>query len=146
MTQNTGALTWDTQIDEDAMEFELIPAGTYDFKVKLFEPTIFTPSGTGKIDVECPQANLQLEIVHDNKTFIVFDQLILHTSTQGFISAFFTSIGQKEKGVPFTPDWKGSMGMTGTVKIKHETYNKVTRAKVDRYLPKETTNAAPTGW
>lgn len=139
MSTNTGVLSWDSAITEDAMEFKTLPAGTYDFKVKLLEQTTFTPKpgSTGKIQQECPMAKLQLEIIHEEDTYIIFHDIILHESSMGFMADFFSGIGQKKKNEPLVPNWSTVIGSDGQVVIKHETYNNEKRARVSRFISKE---------
>lgn len=151
MSNNTGVMSWDSPITEDAMEFKTLPVGTYDFKVKVMEQTTFTPrpGSTGKIQEESPMAKLQLEIIHEEETYIVFHDIILHDSTQGFLADFFTGIGQKKKGQSLVPRWQEVIGSTGTVTIKHEKYNGNNIAKVAKFInPEEAAevNKPVTGW
>ena len=149
MSNNTGVMSWDSQITEDAMQFKVLAPGTYDFKVKVMEQATFTPKpgSTGKIQEECPEAKLQLEIEHEEETYIVFHSIYLHDSSQGFLADFFTGIGQKKKGVSLAPKWNEVVGSTGKVIIKNQTYNNELQARVSRFIdPEEETVEAPTSW
>ena len=49
--------------------------------------------------------------------------LFLHSSTEGMLSAFFGSIGQKRKGEPLRMDWNAIIGKVGVCKVGIREYN-----------------------
>ena len=103
-TQATeGALGWNDEITKDD-EFELLPAGVYDFKVESLERGYF--DGSDKMSA-CPKADLTL-IVRDpvtGKEGKIFESLFLHSKSEWRLSQFFTAIGQKKKGEPLKMNW-----------------------------------------
>lgn len=142
MTQYTGALSWDSEISQES-SFILLEPGEYEFTVTNMERSTYQPSPTAKIRENCPMAMLTLSISTPQGDATVFENLILHTSLEWKISEFFTSIGQKQPGVPFIPDWGKLIGQTGKAEIEVNKYtNKEGQERennrVKRFLPKET--------
>lgn len=142
-----GALGWNDEITKDD-EFELLPAGTYDFKVKSLERGYF--DGSEKMSA-CPKADLTL-IVRDpvtGKEGKVFESLFLHSKSEWRLSQFFTSIGQKKKGEPLKMDWNKVPGSSGRLELTVNEYtskkdgSKHENNRVGRYLPKETKTFTP---
>ena len=87
-------LGWDDEIEKDS-EFILLPEGDYDFTVESFERGHH--DGSEKIP-SCPKAILKIRIEVEEGTAYITHNLFLHTKTEGLLSAFFTGIGQKQKG------------------------------------------------
>lgn len=140
MNPAAGALDWDSEITKDD-EFELLPAGTYSFKVESLERARF--AGSEKMSA-CNQANLTLILTGaDGKQHKVFDSLFLHSKAEWRLSQFFTAIGQKKKGEPLKMNWNMVPGSTGRLEL---TVNKFTKKdgtpgennRVGKYLPPQT--------
>ena len=88
-------LDWGDKITKDAQEYELFPEGDYDFIVESFERG--RHGGSEKLP-PCNMAVLRLRIkAEDGRETSVTHRLFLHTRTEGMLSAFFTSIGQKKR-------------------------------------------------
>lgn len=142
-----GALDWDDEITKDD-EFELLPAGTYNFRVESMERSRF--NGSEKMSA-CPVAELKLSVVNleTEKHGTVKDSLFLHAKSEWRLSQFFTAIGQKKKGEPLKMNWNMVPGSTGKLEL---TVNKFTRNdgtpgennRVGKYLPAEA--PATSGW
>ena len=49
--------------------------------------------------------------------------LFLHSSTEGMLSSFFGSIGQKRKGEPLKMNWNTIIGTRGVCKVGIRKYN-----------------------
>lgn len=117
MSQNVEReLGWDDEIQKDAGEFTVLPAGDYDFTVAKFERGRF--SGSEKMPA-CNQAKLELTVhspEHGDVT--VFHNLFLHTKTEGLLSNFFAGIGQKKKGEPLRMNWNAVVGARGRLKLE----------------------------
>lgn len=137
MNPAAGALDWDSEITKDD-EFELLPAGTYSFKVESLERARF--AGSEKMSA-CNQANLTLILTGaDGKQHKVFDSLFLHSKAEWRLSQFFTAIGQKKKGEPLKMNWNMVPGSTGRLEL---TVNKFMKKdgtpgennRVGKYLP-----------
>lgn len=145
--QQERELGWDDTITQDGGDGGILLApGDYIFEVQKFERARYTPGPTSKLP-PCNMAKLELKIQSDQGTAIVFNNLYLHTSTEGLLSAFFASIGQKKKGEPLQMNWNMVIGAKGVVKIKHRTYKDNTYNDVDRFYPLDasyyTTKEAP---
>ncbi|TGA95650.1 hypothetical protein E4665_17725 [Sporolactobacillus shoreae] len=111
-------LQWDSEIEKDGGEFIVLPAGEYDFTVTKFERGRF--AGSDKLPA-CNQAKLTLTIHSPQGDVDVFDNLYLHTITEGLLSNFFAGIGQKKKGEKLRMNWGTVVGATGRVKLEvHE--------------------------
>lgn len=141
MSQEMGKeLGWDDEIVNDGPEFVLLPEGDYNFTVKKFERARFQGSANMP---PCNQAKLEITIhsqEHGDQT--VFHNLFLHTKTEGFLSAFFTGIGQKKKGEPLRMNWNAVVGAKGRCKLEHNTYTnnegkERTNNQIDRIYPYE---------
>lgn len=106
-------LGWDEEIQKDS-DFILLPEGDYDFTVDSFERG--RHGGSEKLP-PCNKAILKLRIESHEGTAVITHNLFLHTKTEGMISAFFTSIGQKKKGEKVKMNWNAVIGSTGRCKI-----------------------------
>lgn len=137
-----GALSWDSEIKKES-SFVLLEPGEYDFRVEKMERSTYNPSPQSKIRDSSPMAELELKIDSPEGTATVFENLILHSVTEFKISEFFTAIGQKKKGIPFTPNWSAVIGATGRAEIEVNEYsdrngNKKKNNRVTNFLePKE---------
>lgn len=113
-------LMWDDEIEKDGADFVLLPEGDYYFTVTKFERGRF--AGSNKMP-PCNQAKLELTIHSpEHGDVIVFHNLFLHTKTEGLLSAFFTSIGQKKKGEKLRMNWNTVVGSKGKCKLVHNKY------------------------
>ena len=120
--QQDRELGWDDTIVQDSEGGIVLAPGDYIFEVVKFERARYTPkSGDSKLPA-CNMAKLELKIESPQGTATVFNNLYLHTSTEGLLSAFFASIGQKKKGEPLQMNWNLVTGAKGAVKIKNRTY------------------------
>lgn len=138
MNGYVGGLDWDSEITKDD-DFEVLPAGTYNFKVESFERGRF--NGSEKMSA-CNQAKLTLTVTDpvSGKTGRVLETLFLHSKAEWRLSQFFTSIGLKKKGEPLKMNWNMVPGATGKLEL---TVNKFTRNdgtpgennRVSKYLP-----------
>lgn len=118
--QQDRELGWDDTIVQDSEGGIVLAPGDYIFEVVKFERARYTPkSGDSKLPA-CNMAKLELKIDSPQGTATVFNNLYLHTSTEGLLSAFFASIGQKKKGEPLQMNWNLVTGAKGAVKIKIE--------------------------
>lgn len=140
-------LGWDDEIEKDAGEYILLPEGEYDFRVQSFERGRF--NGSEKMP-PCNKAILKIEINSNLGTTLITHNLFLHTKTEGLLSAFFTSIGLKQKGEKLRMNWNLVPGSTGRCKvIVHEwtdnSGNKKQSNQIDRFLPKQARPAFQAG-
>ncbi len=107
-------LGWDDEIEKDGSDFILLPEGDYDFAVESFERG--RHNGSEKLPA-CNKAMLKLRIDTPDGTALINHNLFLHTKTEGMISAFFTSIGQKKKGEKIKMNWNAVIGAKGRCKV-----------------------------
>jgi hypothetical protein len=120
--QQERELGWDDTITQDSEGGITLAPGDYIFEVAKFERARYTPGPNSKLPA-CNMAKLELKIQSDQGSATVFNNLYLHSSTEGLLSAFFASIGQKVKGAPLQMNWNMVTGAKGAVKIKNRTYN-----------------------
>lgn len=112
-------LNWNDEIEKDGSDYVLLPEGDYDFKVIDFERG--RHDGSAKLP-PCNKAILKLEIAGNEGKATITHNLFLHTITEGMISAFFTSIGQKKKGEKVQMNWNAVLGASGRAKIGIHSY------------------------
>ena len=114
MSEMERELGWDDEIEKDGSDFILLPEGDYDFTVESFERGRHNGSETLP---PCNKAILKLRINTPEGTALINHNLFLHTRTEGMISAFFTSIGQKKKGEKVKMNWNAVIGAKGRCKV-----------------------------
>lgn len=114
---------WEDTIQKDS-EFVLLPDGLYYFTVVGMERTrhMPNPQNPGKLPA-CNKAIVSIKIVANEGETELRHNLFLHSSTEGMLSAFFASIGQKKKGEPLKMDWNAIIGKTGVCKVGTRQYN-----------------------
>lgn len=114
---------WDDTIQQDST-FILLPVGLYEFTVKGFERQRHTPNpnNPGKLPA-CPKAVVSIEIETPQGKAELKHNLFLHSSTEGMLSSFFGSIGQKRKGEPLKMNWNTIIGARGVCKVGIRKYN-----------------------
>lgn len=113
MSEMERELGWDDEIEKDS-DFTLLPEGDYDFTVESFERG--RHPGSEKLP-PCNKAMLKIRIDSEEGTAVISHNLFLHTKTEGMISAFFSSIGQKKKGEKVKMNWNAVIGATGRCKV-----------------------------
>lgn len=136
---NERELQWDDIIEKENDEYILLPEGDYDFMVESFDRA--RHNGSDKLP-PCNKAVLKLKIESEHGTAYISHNLFLHTITEGILSAFFASIGQKKKGEPLRMDWGRVAGSGGRAKITVRTYiakdGETRRAnEVKKFYPRE---------
>ncbi|MDR0963820.1 MAG: DUF669 domain-containing protein [Clostridium sp.] len=119
MDQINRELQWDDEIKEESPSFLLLTPGDYDFTVESFERS--RHPGSAKLPA-CNKAVLKIVIKTQNGTATINHNLFLHTITEGFLSAFFSSIGQKKKNEPLKMNWSQVPGSTGRCKVGTHKY------------------------
>ena len=112
-------LEWNDVIEKDGNEYVLLTEGDYDFTVESFDRG--RHNGSDKLP-PCNKAMLKLRVESEQGTAYINHNLFLHTITEGMLSAFFASIGQKRKGEPLRMDWSRVPGSTGRAKIGIHNY------------------------
>lgn len=114
MSEIERELNWEDEIEKDGSDFILLPEGDYDFVVDSFERG--RHNGSEKLP-PCNKAILKLRIDTNDGAALISHNLFLHTKTEGMISAFFESIGQKKKGEKIRMNWNAVPGAKGRCKI-----------------------------
>jgi len=109
-----GELSWDDVIENDSPEFIILPDGDYDFEVVDFERG--RHNGSEKLP-PCNKAIVHIRIEGKEGISIIKHQLFLHTITEGMLCAFFTGIGQRQKGERLTMNWNAVIGSKGRCKV-----------------------------
>lgn len=133
-------LDWDDTIEKESGEYVLLPEGDYPFLVESFDRA--RHAGSEKLP-PCNKAILHLRITGDNgQETVLTHNLFLHTKTEGMLSAFFSSIGQKKKGEPLRMNWNMVTGASGRLHLGVRPYtNKDGEERkineVKRFYPKE---------
>ena len=141
-------LGWEDEISNDSPEYITLPEGEYDFTVTGFERGRYQPGPKSKLP-PCNMATLTIEVqTPDGLCVPVRDRLYLHSSTEGFLSEFFTSIGQRRPGERVRMNWAAVVGARGRAKVGVRNYQKDgdsrTINEIRRYLaPKQQPAASP---
>lgn len=112
-------LGWDDPIENDGPEFILLPEGDYDFEVIEFERG--RHNGSEKLP-PCNKATVYIKIAGAEGETTIRHNLFLHTKTEGLLCAFFTGIGQRQKGEKVTMNWNKVVGSRGRCKVGIKTY------------------------
>lgn len=116
---NNGCMDWDDVINDDGAEFLMLPEGDYLFHVVDFERKRHEASA--KLPA-CNQATLTLEIKTADGIARAWCDLFLHLSMEWKISAFFRSIGLKQKGTDVKMDWSKVIGAWGRAHFRPTTF------------------------
>jgi len=115
MSDNKGyELNWDGPIENDGPEFVVLPEGDYDFEVIEFERG--RHGGSDKLP-PCNKAIVYIKIEGQEGITIIKHNLFLHSITEGMLCAFFTGIGQREKGQKVNMNWNTVVGSKGRAKV-----------------------------
>lgn len=139
MAEMERELGWDDTIEKDASDFVTLPEGDYNFTVEGYERA--RHNGSEKLP-PCNKAVIRLRIDAPEGSTLITHNLFLHSKTEGMLSAFFTSIGQKKKGESLRMNWNEVPGSTGRLKLGVHSYtgNDGEERKsndVKRFYPKE---------
>ena len=114
MTTEGYEIGWDAPIEKDSPEFVLLPDGDYDFEVTEFERG--RHAGSDKLP-PCNKAIVHIKIQGAEGVSIIKHNLFLHSITEGMLCAFFTGIGQRQKGQKVTMNWNAVVGSKGRAKV-----------------------------
>ena len=118
------------QTQRDTQRAELPAPGRYLFQVR--EVTRETYQGRAGRIPSCPAARVALELTSEEggAAGSVTDTLYLARSLEWRLSAFFRSLGRKQRGLPYRMDWDTVPGARGVLEI----YGDEDRRGV-RYIP-----------
>lgn len=134
-------LGWDDLIEKEGQEFELLPAGTYEFTVESMDRGRY-PGSERMAACNCANLTLVIRNPETGNLCRVFDTLYLNSKMEWRLSQFFLGIGQKKKGEPLHPNWGAVPGSTGRVEIEVNAYTDKNgkdkkNNKVKAYLARE---------
>ncbi len=104
---------WNDTIQNEST-FIPLPEGEYDFIVTSF--TRGRHNGSANLPA-CPKAILKIKIAGADEVTLEHN-LFLHSKCEGFLSAFFVSIGLKKEGEPLQMNWGEVEGRKGRCKLK----------------------------
>lgn len=121
MTDVNGALDWEDTISNDGEEYELLPAGEYNFEVQKFERERFP--GSANLG-PCNKAALTLRVTGEKGATTVKEGLLLHAKTEWKVCQFFVSIGERQKGEALKMNWNKVPGATGRLQLGKREYPK----------------------
>ena len=107
-------LGWDDVIENDSLDFVILTEGDYDFEVTDFERA--RHNGSDKLPA-CNKAIVHIKIEGKEGTTTIKHNLFLHSITEGMLCAFFTAIGQRQKGERVTMNWSKVVGAKGRAKV-----------------------------
>lgn len=138
---------WDEVIEKDD-EFQLLEAGDYEFTVTGFERG--RHPGSEKLP-PCNKAVVSLRFDSPKGSVTLTDNLFLHTKTEGLLSSFFASIGQKKKGEKLQMNWNTVIGSRGRAKIgirdwKSKTGQDMQSNEIVKFYSKEDAAGTQTGF
>ena len=137
---------WDDTISEE-QTFVLLPEGEYNFTVKDFRRDRYQPRKGGKLPA-CNKAVLTIEIDGgENGRTTLEHNLFLHKKTEGLLSAFFLSIGQKKHGEPLRMNWAAVPGSRGRCRVRVREYEyqgeKRARNEISRFIETPSQTSIP---
>ena len=143
---DSSEMGWDDTISEE-QTFVLLPEGEYNFTVKNFRRDRHQPREGGKLPA-CNKAVLTIEIDGGDKGKTTLEHnLFLHRSTEGLLSAFFLSIGQKKHGEPLRMNWTAVPGSKGRCRVRVREYEyqgeKRARNEIARFIEPPNQTAMP---
>lgn len=105
---------WDDEIENDSPDFVTLPEGDYDFEVIDFERG--RHPGSEKLP-PCNKAVVHIRVQGAEGVSTIRHNLFLHSKTEGMLCAFFTGIGQRQKGEKLKMNWNKVVGSTGKCKV-----------------------------
>jgi hypothetical protein len=123
MTADEREFGWDDEIgNDDQGEFAVAEAGDYDFEIVDLQRKRHQAKPGGKLP-DCPKAELTVRVhTADGVQVDIKRDLFLHSRCEGFLCAFFRSIGQRKHGERLRPDWSRVIGSRGRCKVAIRTW------------------------
>ncbi len=115
------ALDWEDCIENDSPNFPTLPAGEYPFTITAFERQHYQPGPSAKLP-PCKMAVLTLRVEHEEEVAQFQHRLYLHSSVEGLLCSFFTSIGQRKHGERVQMNWNAVLGAKGLAKLGVRSY------------------------
>lgn len=144
---NLAAFNWDDEVENTGHEFEIMPAGDYEFTVTGFTRGWYDPKQGAKLP-PCAQAELELTFNWTNgngaaRTNKLTYKLQLCQSVSWKIFQFFQSVGLLPEDAKQTKfPWNAVMGKKGIAAVEqtvsqknNKTYNNVDKVYVPSSRP-----------
>lgn len=131
---------WDDTIQYDSTKFVTLAPGDYWYTVESFERQRHTPNPKNQSKNPLPACNkavLKLKIETAEGLAYATHNLFLHSRTEGLLSAFFGSIGQKKHDQPLQMNWSTVPGAVGVATFKNREYKGNLFNEVDRMIYSE---------
>ena len=108
-------LKWDDVIVNDGEDFKILPAGEYKFTVLSMERS--RHPGSANLPA-CNKAIVKIKVDgEEHGTSSWNENLMLHSTLEWKLCAFFRAIGQRKSGEKLTMDWTKVVGSEGRAKI-----------------------------
>lgn len=115
MGNETGReLGWDDTIVKDDSDYEPVPEGDYDFTIEKYERA--RSKGEGKLPA-CNMAIVYFRIEDRDRTVVIRENFVLHSSLEWKLSELFCGIGLKKKGEELRMNWNQVTGATGRCRV-----------------------------
>lgn len=145
MTEQGYELGWDSPIENDGPDYVVLPEGDYEFEVIDFERA--RHPGSEKLP-PCNKAVVHIKIEGPEGVSTIRHNLFLHSITEGMLCAFFTGIGQRQKGQKVTMNWNAVVGAKGRAKVgirkwKNDSGEEKTFNEIKRFYEPATAQAQP---
>lgn len=149
MTDVERVFDWEDTIEKES-GFIVLPDGDYEFLITDLERSQYEPGPNAKLPT-CPMAIVHCEIDSPHGTVTLKNRLFLHSRTEGMLSAFFGSIGQKEKDQPLRMNWSKVVGSRGWCNVVQKTIQSregdmITINEIKRFLRKDTEPVEQKAW
>lgn len=127
---------WTDNVGEDveSKEFEVLPAGDYDFVVAKYDKKE-KETKDGRV---VPQVDITFVIKHDDRTQSqMMDFIQLTAKSKWWLSAFLRSVGVQKKGqaldMTYLDAFDASVGKEGRFKLFIDEYKGQKRNKIKQY-------------
>ncbi len=103
---------WNDAIENDGQEQEaliVVPEGDYDFRIVDFQ--------RAKAKSGANMAHVTMRVESNEGASLIHEYIVLTSSQEWKISAFFRAIGQKKRGERVTMDWTKVNGARGRAHV-----------------------------
>ncbi len=118
---NNYVFDWEDEINNESVEYPILPEGDYTFFIEKFERGIF--DGSEKLPA-CKKATVYFKIYGADDTVTISENFLLCAALEWKLSALFLSVGLKKHGEPIKMKWNEITGKTGRCHIYVDNYKK----------------------